>query len=292
MGCIGQGGNAVAYLVRLDNIVKPEAQPDTAAAGCSEARPAEAAAARWRARRLLPGPQVGGLYVFKVCRLLQDSTEEERCGTAVDDQRKYLYAVRKQLLGERACYGRLARSPHFVRCFAYGAATMTASGAAAAPPAVGQERPCLLLEYAQGGSVAALLESAEGGAAGMSAQQARDVMQIAAEALQHCHRWDIVYRDLQPGNIVLSQAPSGESDYKLIDLGSSIITDEGPGTDHRFGMLAYRAPEQRPGSTHTYTLDTWQLGMLLLHLRTGVLPLLELASLPEPEWLAQVSAVH
>ncbi|WIA37542.1 hypothetical protein OEZ86_014449 [Tetradesmus obliquus] len=222
----------------------------------------------------------------------QDLTAEERGNVAVDDMRSYRNAARKQLLGVRARYGRLAGSPRFVRCFAYGTAQVVVPGAAAAPPRSEQERPCLLLEYAQGGSVAALLQSPEGGPAGMSEQHAFEVMRAAAAALQECHRKRIIYRSVHPGNIVKAQAPSGREVFKMINCGSSTTMDEGLGSGYRFGMWAYRAPEQRAGVYHHYTLDTWHLGCLLLHLRTGELPLPELLGLPEEEWLAEVSAVH
>lgn len=283
-GFVGEGGNAEAHLVQLDN-VQLCTQPATAAADNSEGRmvaaaavaaaPQAAAAAACRTgNQPLRSPEVGGLYVLKLCRQLQDLTAEERGNVAVDDMRSYRNAARKQLLGVRARYGRLAGSPCFVRCFAYGTAQVVVPGAAAAPPRSEQERPCLLLEYAQGGSVAALLQSPEGGPAGMSEQHAFEVMRAAAAALQECHRKRIINRSVHPGNIVKAQAPSGREVFKMINCGSSTTMDEGLGSGYRFGMWAYRAPEQRAGVYHHYTLDTWHLGCLLLHLRTGVCLLL------------------
>ncbi|WIA17356.1 hypothetical protein OEZ85_014218 [Tetradesmus obliquus] len=284
-GRIQQGSETDVYLVKLDNIVQWRRQP--AAADSSEGQSAES---RRRGRHPQPSVQVGGLYALKVCRPLQDLSEEELGSIAMPD-------VRTRLLKEQACYGRLGRRFLLCRCFAYGAAELLVPGAAAAPPHAEQERPCLLLEYAPGGSMAALLQSPEGGVAGMSEQQAREVMRAAAEVLLGCHSERVIYRDVQPSNIVMMQPPEGEPDFeeidfKLIDFGTSFFMDEGLGSGYRFGLPAYRAPEQGPDYHHTYTLDTWQLGCLLLHLRTGELPLPELLGLPDAEWLAKVSAVH
>jgi serine/threonine protein kinase len=305
MGCIGKGGNGEAYLVQLNSIVKQqEKQP--AAAGCSDGQAAGLAAAGEattvagqvnapaigaggaagsaaagqvidaagrHSNKAVTSLQVGGLYVLKVCRLLQDLTAEERgymplgsCNVG-----KYLHNVRTQLLNEQACYERLAGSTHFVHCFAYGTAgAMVPGAAAAAAPAPDQERPCLLLEYGQCGSIAAQLCSADGQSAGMSEQQARDVMLHAAMALQDCHKQSIIYKDVQPGNIVICQDPEGKRVLKMIDCGSSSMMAGDLGcAGHLFGMPSYRAPEMRPGSNHNYTVDTWHLGCLLLHLRTG-----------------------
>jgi serine/threonine protein kinase len=130
------------------------------------------------------------------------------------------------------------------------------------------ERPCLLLEYAPGGSVTALLQTAAGEPAGMSEEQAKSVVRQVTTALEDCNSRGIVYRDLHPGNIVVVEN-SGQQCYKLIDFGSAHRMVKGLGRGVQFGVPYYRVPEQMEGAYHHYTLDTGKLGMLLLELRTG-----------------------
>jgi serine/threonine protein kinase len=127
------------------------------------------------------------------------------------------------------------------------------------------ERPCLLLEYAPGGSVKAQLQTADGEPAGMTEEQAKCVIMNVAMALRDCHSERILFRDLHPGKIV---AAPGQDIYKLVDFGSAhrMVNGLGEGV---CGVAHYRLPEQVEGATYADTLDTGKLGLLLLELRTG-----------------------
>jgi hypothetical protein len=147
----------------------------------------------------------------------------------------------------------------------------TAPSSATAAAAASVERPCLLLEYAPGGSIALLLKTAAGEPAGMTEEQAKCVIKHVATVLKDCHRERILFRDLHPGNIVFNEAAPGQRCYKLIDFGSAHMLAKGLGRGAMFGVPYYRVPEQLEWCYHHDTLDTAKLGLLLLELRTGEL---------------------
>jgi serine/threonine protein kinase len=67
-------------------------------------------------------------------------------------------------------------------------------------------------------------------------------------ALEFLHQNHIVYRDLKPENIVLSMKDRGH--IKLVDF-------------------VYIAPEILRGSGHSYQVDIWSLGILIVEIISG-----------------------
>jgi serine/threonine protein kinase len=284
MECVWRGGGADAYLVQLTNI-STSTDPKEVAATVAAARQHTPAAARKNAVVPTPRLQVGGLYVLKVCRPLQSLTGEQPSRAAA---RKFIHEAASNLHNEHKCFLSLQGCPYVVHCFGYGSSAAAVPLAAAAPPAAaaaeagpgavgptaaaaaaGEERPCLLLEYGQGGTVKTLLQPAVGQQAGMTEEEAKCVIQHVGLALQDCNSERIVYRDLHPGNIVFNMTASGQHCYKLADFGAVHMMVHGLGRGALFGVPHYRLPEQLDGAYHHDTLDTGKLGLLLLELRTG-----------------------
>ena len=103
-------------------------------------------------------------------------------------------------------------------------------------------------------------------------QLARDI--LAALKVLHSEGW--VHCDVTPANIVHCARPQHSYEYKLIDFGSALHTDEACAGNNRqvvTGDPAYRAPElfQQQGRI-SVAADIWSLGVTMFELVTGRLP--------------------
>lgn len=78
-----------------------------------------------------------------------------------------------------------------------------------------------------------------------------------------------MYRDLKPENIVLSKGNRGH--LKLVDFGfaKALKTLK---TATNCGTPAYVAPEVLIGNGHSYEVDIWSLGVLLMEIVSGQTP--------------------
>jgi serine/threonine protein kinase len=86
------------------------------------------------------------------------------------------------------------------------------------------------------------------------------------QALQHCHRLNIVHRDIKPENLLLTD----DDRVLLCDFGLSSI-DETDNTS-LYGTLDYLSPEMLQRKRHSFTVDVWSVGVLTCELLTGKLP--------------------
>ena len=86
-------------------------------------------------------------------------------------------------------------------------------------------------------------------------------------ALGHLHEKGVMYRDLQPGNVLVRH--SGH--IKLIDFGLSKFIDKSRNTV--VGAPEYIAPEMIQGhKAYSYSVDWWSLGILTYQLVVGFAP--------------------
>ena len=168
-----------------------------------------------------------------------------------------------------------AKSPWVLDCYGWGLVQL----------ATGEEMPCLLLEYAPWGTLEEQLVGEGGEPQGLEPELCRMVVDYLVGALIPSKtRGVYVHRDIKPENIMLCNPPPGmkAGRYapwvpKLGDWGISKQL-----TAHQWlattvtGTPAYRAPEVRVGAFHDTQVDTWCIGCLLLHLRSGRLPFLYL----------------
>jgi nitrous oxidase accessory protein NosD len=132
-------------------------------------------------------------------------------------------------------------------------------------------RHFLVMEYAEGVNLAAVLRERGRLAPGLAADYARQ----AALGLQHAHERGLVHRDVKPGNLLLTR----DGVVKLLDLGlarflqdqvsDTGLTREGAG----MGTPDYMAPEQFRDAHHADSrADVYSLGCTLFHLLTGRVP--------------------
>ncbi len=109
----------------------------------------------------------------------------------------------------------------------------------------------------------------------VSIGEALEIAIHLTEALSEIHAHDVIHKDINPSNIVLTWA---DFRLKIIDFGiSSWIPKEnvGLGNPERLeGTLAYISPEQtgRMNRSVDYRADFYSLGVTLYELLTGVLP--------------------
>src|SRR6266702_626599 len=131
------------------------------------------------------------------------------------------------------------------------------------------DRSYLVMDYIEGQTVEEHLEQVGGGPLPVDqvvrwAQQLCDVLNYL-----HTHQPPIVFRDLKPANVMMSE--SGH--IFLIDFGIARIFK--PGKQHdtvALGSPGYAAPEQYGKAQSTPRSDIYSLGALLHHLLTGVDP--------------------
>jgi predicted Ser/Thr protein kinase len=129
-----------------------------------------------------------------------------------------------------------------------------------------QGRPCILMEFVDGETLAAMIRRH----GSLPLQEAvRIVREIAAVAASF-HAQGVVHRDLKSNNVKINSA----GQVKILDFG--IARQERSHRLTRIGAVigtpAALAPEQVRGMPTTPATDVWQLGALLYELLTGRLP--------------------
>jgi serine/threonine-protein kinase len=134
-----------------------------------------------------------------------------------------------------------------------------------------QGRPFIALEYVEGGSLDRKLAGNP-----QPAEEAAQLMQAVARAVQYAHERGIVHRDLKPHNVLLAE----DGSPKVTDFGLAKLLAEGAGlsslrcqtrTGAILGTPSYMAPEQTAGSAGEVgpQADVYALGAILYELLTG-----------------------
>lgn len=129
--------------------------------------------------------------------------------------------------------------PSVVRVFDYGAEG---------------ERPFLVMEYVEGGTLAERLER---GAPPALGDLARDLL----SALAHIHDAGIVHRDVKPANVLIDDRGRA----RLTDFGIAHAPEATrlTGAGHLVGTIRYLAPEISSGDPPTPRSDLYSCGVLL-----------------------------
>lgn len=129
----------------------------------------------------------------------------------------------------------------------------------------GPAGPCLVLEYAPGGS---LMERLEVGA--LAAEEIVLVGQHASAALAAAHELGIVHRDVKPHNLVIGTF----GQVKVCDFGiAALVRETGRRTQTSALTLAYASPEELDGDEHVGPpADVYSLAATMIHLITGRVP--------------------
>lgn len=100
--------------------------------------------------------------------------------------------------------------------------------------------------------------------------EVRAFLRNVLPVLQHLHAHRLIHRDIKPSNF---RQPAGQSDWWLVDFGAikpvTATQMARPGT--LIGSADYASPEQLRGEA-TYASDLYSLGVVCLHLLTGLQP--------------------
>lgn len=130
----------------------------------------------------------------------------------------------------------------------------------------------IVMELITGTTLLRRIESSEGGH--MKPKETVDVAMQLAKALEHAHGKDIIHRDVNPSNVIITEGDL----VKLIDFGLAKslskmtalgITGEGA----TLGTVGYMAPEQvKTARRVDARADVYGLGATLYHCVTGKPP--------------------
>ncbi|KAM3129044.1 hypothetical protein pb186bvf_018822 [Paramecium bursaria] len=122
---------------------------------------------------------------------------------------------------------------------------------------------CLLLEYANGGSLfQSLIKTNQ---KRYSEPQASMIIKQVALAISYLQYNNIIHRDLKPENILWNDGV-----IKLSDFGWSIQNTTERET--LCGTIDYLSPEMVQGQAYDQSVDVWSLGVLIFELTTGKTP--------------------
>eukprot|EP00736_Rhodelphis_marinus_P014227 Rmarinus@m.17411 len=123
----------------------------------------------------------------------------------------------------------------------------------------------MIMDFAQGGEMYHYLDRH----GVFSEKQARLIVAELILALDDLHQMGILYRDLKPENVLFG----ADGHVLLADFGVSKLLPDSGRTDTLCGTRHYLAPEMlRNYGHHGFSVDWWQLGILLYDMLLGESP--------------------
>jgi serine/threonine protein kinase len=127
--------------------------------------------------------------------------------------------------------------------------------------------PFIVMEYVEGQTLQALLESAAGKQ--VTLEHRLDLVQQIAEALDYAHEQGVIHRDIKPANILVNS----QGRAKITDFGvAKQLRTEFTVAGQVLGTPAYMSPEQLSGSALDGRSDLFSLGVILYWMLTGAKP--------------------
>ncbi|KAJ8770963.1 hypothetical protein K2173_022187 [Erythroxylum novogranatense] len=103
---------------------------------------------------------------------------------------------------------------------------------------------------------------------GLNEVKSATIMRQLLEAIAHCHRFNIVHRDIKPDNVLFDS----RNRVKLADFGSADWLGAGEGMRSVVGTPYYVAPEVVTGREYNEKVDVWSAGVVLYVMLAGIPP--------------------
>jgi serine/threonine protein kinase len=166
--------------------------------------------------------------------------------TLGDDENRNLF--RKLFITEASLAGKLTH-PHIVQIY---------------DAVVDEGISYVVMEYVDGGT----LEPHCNANALLPVEKIVEIVFKCTRALDFANRAGVIHRDIKPANILLH----GETDIKISDFGSALITTSMATQVSGIGSPAYMSPQQIKEHPLTLQTDIYSLGVVMYQLLTGQLP--------------------
>ena len=163
-----------------------------------------------------------------------------------DDENRKLF--RKLFITEASLAGKLVH-PHIVQIY---------------DAVVDEGISYVVMEYVDGGT----LEPHCNTNALLPVDRIVEIAFKCTRALDFANRAGVIHRDIKPANILLH----GETDIKISDFGSALITTSMATQVSGIGSPAYMSPQQIKEHPLTLQTDIYSLGVVIYQLLTGQLP--------------------
>jgi serine/threonine-protein kinase len=160
-------------------------------------------------------------------------------------------AVRGRFTREALAAARLSGEPNIVTVFDVGEHA---------------ERPFIVMEYLEGGSLEERIEKDGAQEVGQSLEW----LAQAATALDAAHRHGVVHRDVKPANLMLDR--NGNVHVADFGIASAAGTDSLTMTGTVLGTAGYLSPEQAQGERATPASDRYSLAVVAFELLSGRRP--------------------
>src|SRR5471030_370691 len=166
--------------------------------------------------------------------------------TLTDAENRNLF--KKLFITEASLAGKLAH-PHIVQIY---------------DAVVDEGMSYVVMEYVDGGT----LEPHCNPEALLPVDKIVEIIFKCSRALDFANRAGVIHRDIKPANILLH----GETDIKITDFGSAVMTTSEITQVSGIGSPAYMSPQQIKEHPLNHQTDIYSLGVVMYQLLTGQLP--------------------
>ncbi|CDW86934.1 protein kinase domain containing protein [Stylonychia lemnae] len=127
----------------------------------------------------------------------------------------------------------------------------------------------LILEYGERGDLYSMIQNQKYKGKYFSEREIWEIAWQLCLALLHCHKNDIIHRDVKCMNILITK----DKCVKLGDLSeSTILSNNKYVKTKRIGTPLYLSPEIIKYETYDHRSDIWSLGVVIYHMTTLELP--------------------
>jgi len=127
------------------------------------------------------------------------------------------------------------------------------------------EHQFIVMELVRGKTLDAMLDKSKK----LPVDQVQHIMSELLLAISCMHGLGIIYRDLKPDNVMITNG----GHVKLTDFGVSFKTSKTKKTSHRrIGGKGFKAPEMLAGQEYGISVDWWNFGVMLHVMLSGEHP--------------------